>query len=432
MKLIERIISVKNINEAIKKVKSNKGAPGIDKMTVNEIEKYFKENRKEIINKIIEMKYIPQPVRRVNIPKSNGSKRPLGIPTVVDRVIQQAIAIELNKIYEPNFSEHSYGFRENRSCHNAIDEVLVNLNAGYEWVVDLDIEKYFDTVNHDKLISILRERVNDKVTLNLIRKFLRAGVMDAGIVKSTTIGVPQGGPLSPILSNIYLDKFDKELESRGLHFVRYADDCNIFVKSDRAADRAIKSVTSWLERKLFLKVSASKTKIVRPTQSNFLGFTFWKNNSQEGWKCKPSNDRKTKLYDKIKKVLKRKHAVSRPLHITFTKINQIVMGWINYFKKGNMKSFITKFGEWLRHKIRVIIIKQWKIPKRIYTNLEKLNKKFKCNFSEEEIYKVANTRLGWYRRCGMNVVNYLLSPEVLAIKKEERPGLVNPLEYYLR
>lgn len=432
MKLIERIISVENINQAIKKVKSNKGAPGIDKMTVNEIEKYFKENRKEIINKITEMKYIPQPVRRVNIPKSNGSKRPLGIPTVVDRVIQQAIAIELNKIYEPNFSEYSYGFRENRSCHNAIDEVLVNLNAGYEWVIDLDIEKYFDTVNHDKLISILRERVNDKVTLNLIRKFLRAGVMDAGIVKSTTIGVPQGGPLSPILSNIYLDKFDKELESRGLHFVRYADDCNIFVKSDRAADRVMKSVISWLERKLFLKVSASKTKIVRPTQSNFLGFTFWKNNSQEGWKCKPSNDRKLKLYDKMKKVLKRKHAVSRPLHKTFTKINQIVMGWINYFKKGNMKSFITKFGEWLRHKIRVIIIKQWKIPKRIYTNLERLNKIFKCNFTKEEIYKVANTRLGWYRRCGMDVVNYLLSPKVLAIKKEERPGLVNPLEYYLK
>ena len=432
MKLIERIISVENINQAIKKVKSNKGAPGIDKMTVNEIEKYFKENRKEIINKITEMKYIPQPVRRVNIPKSNGSKRPLGIPTVVDRVIQQAIAIELNKIYEPNFSEHSYGFRENRSCHNAIDEVLVNLNAGYEWVIDLDIEKYFDTVNHDKLISILRERVNDKVTLNLIRKFLRAGVMDAGIVKSTTIGVPQGGPLSPILSNIYLDKLDKELESRGLHFVRYADDCNIFVKSDRAADRVMKSVISWLERKLFLKVSASKTKIVRPTQSNFLGFTFWKNNSQEGWKCKPSNDRKLKLYDKMKKVLKRKHAVSRPLHKTFTKINQIVMGWINYFKKGNIKSFITKFGEWLRHKIRVIIIKQWKIPKRIYTNLERLNKIFKCNFTKEEIYKVANTRLGWYKRSAMNIVNYLLSPKVLAIKKEERPGLVNPLEYYLR
>lgn len=431
MRLIEKILSVRNVEEAIKKVKSNKGAPGIDKMKVNEIEKYFIENRDEIVKSIMEMKYKPQPVRRVYIPKSNGNKRPLGIPTVVDRVIQQAIATELNRIYEPHFSEHSYGFRENRSCHKAIDKVLSNLNAGYEWVIDLDIEKYFDTVNHDKLISILRERVNDKITLNLIRKFLRAGVMDTGIVKSTTIGVPQGGPLSPILSNIYLDKLDKELEVRGLHFVRYADDCNIFVKSEMAAERVMKSVTSWLERKLFLKVSATKTKIVRPTKSNFLGFTFCKNSS-EGWKCKASDDRKTKLYDKIKKVLKRKQAVSRPLNITFTKVNQIVKGWINYFRIGSMKSFITKFGEWLRHKIRVIIIKQWKIPRRIYNNLEKLNKKFKCNFSEEEIYKIANSRLGWYKRCGMNVVNYLLNPKVLAIKKEDRPGLVNPLEYYLK
>lgn len=432
MKLIEKILSEQNIKEAIKKVKSNKGAPGIDKMTVNEIEKYFEENRDEIVTSIMEMKYTPQPVRRVYIPKPNGSKRPLGIPTVVDRVIQQAIAIELSRIYESYFSEHSYGFRENRSCHNAIDEVLANLNAGYEWVIDLDIEKYFDTVNHDKLISILRERINDKVTLNLIRKFLRAGVMDDGIVKSTTIGVPQGGPLSPILSNIYLDKFDKELEARGLHFVRYADDCNIFVKSEMAADRVMKSVMSWLERKLFLRVSATKTKVVRPTKSNFLGFTFYKNSSQEGWKCKPSNDRKTKLYDKIKKVLKRKCAVSRPLHITFTKVNQIVMGWINYFRIGSMKKFIEEFGEWLRHKIRVTIVKQWKKPRRIYTNLERLNKMLKCNFTHEDIYKVANSRLGWYRRCGMNVVNYLLSPKVLAIKKEERPGLVNPLEYYLK
>ena len=199
-----------------------------------------------------------------------------------------------------------------------------------------------------------------------------------------------------------------------------------------AADRVMKSVTSWLERKLFLGVSATKTKVVRPTKSNFLGFTFWKNNSQEGWKCKPSNDRKAKLYDKIKKVLKRKHAVSKPLHTTFTKVNQIVMGWINYFKIGDMKKFIEEFGEWLRHKIRVIIIKQWKIPRRIYANLERLNKMLKYNFTHEDIYKVANSRLGWNRRCGMNVVNYLLSAKVLAIKKEERPGLVNPLEYYLK
>ncbi len=310
-----------------------------------------------------------------------------------------------------------------------ISKALGFLNNGYEWVIDLDIEKYFDTVNHDKLISILREQVNDSTTLHLIRRFLKAGVMDNGLIQSTTIGVPQGGPLSPMLSNIYLDKFDKELEARGLNFVRYADDCNIFVKSEKAANRVMKSVTSWLERKLFLKVSATKTKIVRPSNSNFLGFTFWKSGNE--WKCKPSDDRKVKLYEKLKIVLTRKHAVSRTLKETFTKVNQIVRGWINYFHIGSMKIFIDTFGQWLRHKIRVIIIKQWKKPLRIYKSLKIINKKFKCKFSWEEIFKVACSRLGWYKRCGMDVVNYILSPKVLAIRKGDRPGLVNPLEYYL-
>ena len=432
MSLIEEILSVENLNEAIKRVKANKGASGIDKMSVDKLEPYFNEHRKEIISSIMNKAYKPQPVRRVYIPKSNGKLRPLGIPTVVDRVIQQAIAQRLVPIYENVFSEYSYGFRPNRDCHTAIGKVLEYLNEGFEWVIDLDIEKYFDTVNHDKLISILREQVNDSHTVHLIRKFLQAGVMDNGLVSSTTIGVPQGGPLSPILSNIYLDKFDKELESRGLHFVRYADDCNIFVRTDVAAERVMKSVTSWLERKLFLKVSATKTKIVRPNNSNFLGFTFWKSN--ETWKCKQGNDRKIKLYDKIKEVLKRKHAVSTPLAITLTKLNQIIRGWINYFRIGSMKIFIEKFGQWLRHKVRVIIIKQWKKPMRIYINLQRLNKAFKCNFEDKDIFKVANSRLGWYRRSGMNVVNYILSPKVLALanKKKGRPGLVNPLAYYLR
>ena len=432
MSLIEEILSVENLNEAIKRVKANKGASGIDKMSVDKLEPYFNEHREEIISSIMNKTYKPQPVRRVYIPKSNGKLRPLGIPTVVDRVIQQAIAQRLVPIYENVFSEYSYGFRPNRDCHTAIGKVLEYLNEGFEWVIDLDIEKYFDTVNHDKLISILREQVNDSHTVHLIRKFLQAGVMDNGLVSSTTIGVPQGGPLSPILSNIYLDKFDKELESRGLHFVRYADDCNIFVRTDVAAERVMKSVTSWLERKLFLKVSATKTKIVRPTNSNFLGFTFWK--SADGWKCKPGNDRKIKLYDKAKKVLRRKHAVSTPLATTFTKLNQIIRGWINYFRIGSMKGFIDNFGQWLRHKVRVIIIKQWKKPMRIYTNLQRLNKAFKCNFEDEDIFKVANSRLGWYRRCGLDVVNYILSPKVLALanKKKGRPGLVNPLAYYLK
>ena len=430
MKLIEKILSEENLNEAVKRVKANKGACGIDKMSVSELDEYLRKHKEEIISSIMNMTYKPQPVRRVYIPKPNGKKRPLGIPTAVDRVVQQATAQVLSQIYDESFSDNSYGFRPKRSAHGAIDKVLNYLNEGCEWVIDLDIEKYFDTVNHDKLISILREKVNDKTTLHLIRSFLRAGVMEKGLTSPTEIGVPQGGPLSPILSNIYLDKFDKELEERGLRFVRYADDCNIFVKSEMSANRVMKSVTSWLERKLFLKVSATKTKVVRPTNSNFLGFTFWKDSN--GWKCKPCKDRKEKLYTKIKEILKRKVAAAEPLSYIFTKVNQIVKGWINYFRIGNMKTFITEFGKWLRHKIRVIIIKQWKKPKRIYINLQRINRRFKCNFNEEDIYKVANSRLGLYRQCGMNVINFILSPTVLAIRKANRPGLVNPLEYYLR
>lgn len=432
MRLIDEILNESNIYLAIKRVKANKGASGIDKMSVNELESYWKNNGQEIINKILAKEYRPQPVRRVYIQKPNGKKRPLGIPTVVDRVIQQAIAQVLGPIFEETFSNFSYGFRPNRDCHMAISKVLEYLNEGCEWVIDLDIEKYFDTVNHDKLISILREKVNDSHTIHLIRKFLRAGIMENGLISASTIGTPQGGPLSPLLSNIYLDKFDKELESRGLHFVRYADDCNIFVKSEMAAERVMKSVTSWLERKLFLKVSATKTKIVRPTKSNFLGFTFFKNT--EKWECKPSDDRKQRIYNKLKIVLKRGKAVAKPLGETIIKVNQIIIGWINYFRIGKMKLFISRFGEWLRHKIRVIIIKQWKNPLIIQRNLEKINRKYKLKFSFEDIFKVANSRLGLYRQCGLNIINYILSPKILetANIKRGRPGLVNPLNYYLR
>ena len=431
MRLIDEILSEENISLAIKRVVANKGASGIDKMTVYEIKSYWQEHGQEIIKQILDKKYRPQPVRRVYIPKPNGKKRPLGIPTVIDRVIQQAIAQRITPIYEGVFSDYSYGFRPNRDCHMAINKVLEYLNEGYEWVIDLDIEKYFDTVNHDKLISILREQVNDSHTVHLIRKFLQAGIMENGLISPSTIGTPQGGPLSPILSNIYLDKFDKELEARGLHFVRYADDCNIFVKSEMAANRVMKSVTWWLERKLYLKVSATKTKIVRPNKSNFLGFTFYK--TTDKWECKPSNDRIQRLYDKLKIVLKRGKAIAKPLSETFIKVNQIVKGWINYFRIGKMKIRIASFGEWLRHKIRVIIVKQWKKPLRIYKNLEKLNNKYKNNFLSEDLFKVANSRLGLYKQCGLSIVNYILSPKILETPnvKRGRPGLVNPLNYYL-
>ena len=430
MKLMEVILRDENLDEAMKRVKSNKGVPGVDKMLVDEIDAYFETNRETIKKQILEKKYKPQPVKRVYIPKPNGKKRPLGIPTVVDRVIQQAVALELSRIYDETFSDNSFGFRPHRSAQNAMMRTLDYLNEGYEWVIDLDIEAYFDTVNHDKLISILRERVFDSATLHLIRKFLQAGIMEKGLVKSNTLGMPQGGPLSPILSNIYLDKFDKELEERGLCFVRYADDSNIFVKSEMAANRVMKSVTSWLERKLFLKVSATKTKVVRPTNSNFLGFTYWKNSSK--WECKPTKKSKKSLYDKCRKELIRKKCVAQTNAKTFTRINQIVKGWINYFRIGRMKNFIDEFGQWLRHKIRVIILKQWKVPPRIYKNLQKLNEKLPYHFSDEQIYSVANTRLGLYKQANGNVINFLLNADILAIRKEERPGLVNPLAYYLR
>lgn len=343
VELIEWIIQDENIDRAIEVVKANKGAPGIDNMTGSELDEYFSDHRGKIKEQIRSGSYKPSPVRRVYIPKPNGKSRPLGIPTVVDRVVQQATAQVLSLGYDKYFSDKSYGFRPNRSCSQAVLQALEYLNSGFEWVIDIDIEKYFDTVCHDKLISILRYRINDAKVLHLIRQFLRAGIMEEGLVHPSEKGVPQGGPLSPILSNVYLDQLDKELEARGLCFVRYADDCNIFVKSEMAANRVMKSVTSWLERKLHLKVNATKTKVVRPTKSTFLGFSFWK--STKGWQCRPADDRKKRLYDKTREILCRKKAAARPLAITFPRLNWLIRGWINYYRIANMKGFLEEYGQ---------------------------------------------------------------------------------------
>ena len=430
MDLIEVITTKENLNRAYKKVVENKGASGIDGVTVEELGDYIRTNKDEIVNSIRNKTYFPKPVRRVYIPKSNGKMRPLGIPTALDRTIQQAIAQPISDIYEEIFSDHSYGFRPNRSCHDAIEQALAYLNDDYEWVIDIDIEQFFDKVNHDKLIQILREQVNDSATLNLIRKYLKAGVMEQGLLKATKTGVPQGGPLSVVLSNVYLDKLDKELEQRGLRFVRYADDVLVFTKSEMAANRVMKSISDWIERKLFLKVNATKSKVVRPSRSKYLGFTFLKYGGQ--WRVKPTTEKKKALYKKMSEYLKRGKAISRSLVVTIKRVNQMVVGWINYFRIGMMKGFMEEFGAWLRHKIRVIVIKQWKKPRTIYRNLSYYNRKYKNGFNHEAIYKVANSRLGWYRRCGMNVVNFILSPELLETKVKDGAGLLNPLQYYLR
>ena len=430
MELMEVILSRDNLNCAYQKVKSNKGASGVDEITTEELGAYIKENRDYILKSLRNKTYVPKPVRRVYIPKSNGKKRPLGIPTALDRVIQQAIAQPLSDIYEEVFSEYSYGFRPGRSCHDAIKQALEYLSSGYEWIVDIDIEQFFDNVNHDKLIQILREQVNERDALNLIRKYLKAGVMEKGTLKATETGVPQGGPLSVVLSNVYLDKLDKELEARGLKFIRYADDVLIFTKSEMAANRVMRTVSHWIEKKLFLKTNESKSKVVRPTRSKYLEFTFAKRGNE--WKVKPTNDKKAKLYKVMREYLKRAIGVARSLRETFIRVNQMVRGWINYYRIGMMKSFIKEFGMWLRHKIRVIIIKQWKRPKTIYKNLSYINRKYRNGFNHKSIFKVANSRLGWYKRTALNVVNYILSPKLLETKIKDRPGLVNPLNYYLR
>ena len=429
MELIEWILQDKNLTTALNRVIANKGAPGIDNMTVEEVRDYFETNRTTIKTRIRQKKYEPSPVRRVYIPKPNGKKRPLGIPTVTDRVVQQAVAQVLSFGYDKYFSETSYGFRPGRDCHQAINKALEYINEGYDWVIDMDISKFFDTVNHDKLISILRERINDAPTLHLIRRFLRAGVMENGVVVTNEEGVPQGGPLSPILANVYLDKLDKELEARGLRFVRYADDCDIFVKSGKAADRVMKSIVSWLERKLFLKVNAEKTKVVRPNDSTFLGFGFKRKGGK--WVCGPAKDREKKFISKCRGLLQRKKAAARSNRENFTKLNYTIRGWINYFSIGEMKSFMKEFGKWLRHRMRAIILKQWKRPRTIIKNLEILKRITHNGIDRKWILIAGNSRRGLYRRANLPCVEWLINNKMLETPTKDRPGLVNPLKYYL-
>lgn len=438
--MIDDILSVPNFSAAAERVISNKGVPGVDGMTVYEWPGYYARHGKELMQSIKDWSYKPKPVKRVEIPKpGSDAKRPLGIPTVVDRVVQTATEQILSPKWESTFSEHSYGYRPGRDCHGAMKEVLGYLNEGYIYIVDLDIKSFFDTVNHDKLISLIREKVNDRDVLHLIRVFLKAGVMEDGLVKPSEDGVPQGGAISPLLSNIYLDPLDKELEARGLRFTRYADDVVIFTKSPKAADRVMASVTSWIERKLYLQVSPTKTKVVTPTNSEYLGFGFWKCRNE--WRCRPLESRKKRLVAKIKAVTCRRKAIAVPLSETVTKINQIIQGWINYYAIGDMKTWLRDtFGPWLRHRVRMVMLKQWKKPQKIMRSLRWYCICFNLNFCDQDLYKVAYSHRGWYARANGDVVNFILSPIVLGKgltrgkgrgKTKVFPGLTNPLVYYL-
>lgn len=368
--LLEKILDKKNMNEAYKKVCANKGAGGVDGMETEELDGYIRENWDSIKEQIRERGYKPQPVRRVEIPKPNGSKRKLGIPTVMDRVIQQGIAQVISPMCEPLFSEHSYGFRPNRSCEMAIREMLVFLNEGYEWIVDIDLEKFFDNVPQDKLMSLVHTVINDGDTESLIRKYLKAGVMIQGRYERTDRGTPQGGNLSPLLSNIMLNELDKELEKRELRFVRYADDCVIAVRSEASAKRVMYSITDWIERKLGLKVNAEKTKITRPSNLKYLGFGFYRDPKAKEWKSRPHKDSVQKFKRTLKKLTNRSQSMAFAVRVQ--RLNWVIRGWINYFALSSMKTTMNGIDAHLRTRLRVIIWKQWKVPSKRQWGLQKL------------------------------------------------------------
>ena len=368
--LLEKILEKKNMNEAYKKVCANKGAGGVDGMELEELDGFIRKNWNSIREQIRGRSYKPQPVRRVEIPKPNGSKRKLGIPTVMDRVIQQGIAQIISPMCEPLFSDHSYGFRPNRSCEMAIKDMLMFLNEGYEWIVDIDLEKFFDNVPQDKLMSLVHNIINDGDTESLIRKYLKAGVMVQGRYEKTEQGTPQGGNLSPLLSNIMLNELDKEMERRGLRFMRYADDCVIAVRSEASAKRVMYSITDWIERKLGLKVNADKTHITRPMNLKYLGFGFWKDSKTKEWKCRPHKDSVQKFKRTLKKLTERRKSMAFAERVK--QLNRVIRGWINYFAIGRMKTAMTDIDAHLRTRLRVIIWKQWKVPKKRQWGLQKL------------------------------------------------------------
>lgn len=385
--LLEQILHRDNLNKAYKKVKKNRGSHGVDGMQVDELLSFLKQHGKALIEEIAMEEYKPQPVRRVEIPKPNGGVRLLGIPTVVDRFIQQAIAQVLIKVYDKEFSENSYGFRPGRNAHMAVKKAKDYINEGYTWVVDIDLEKFFDRVNHDVLMSILAKKIKDKRVLRLIRKYLESGVMIGGLYTKTEEGTPQGGPISPLLSNILLDVLDKELEARGHKFCRYADDCNIYVKSQRAGKRVMKSITNFLEKKLKLKINKEKSAVDRPWRRKFIGFSFYL--KKDEIRIRPHERSIKRLKDKIRKITNRNIGISMETRIG--RLNLLIVGWVNYFKIADMKAKLNEIDRWTRRRLRACIWKQWKKNKTRFKNLKRLGT------PEYKAWQFANTRKGYWR-----------------------------------
>lgn len=413
--LMEQILSRGNMRMAYKKVKANKGAGGVDGISIEEVDEYLKENWTDIKEKILKRKYKPQPVLRVEIPKPNGGVRKLGIPTVVDRVIEQGVAQVLTPMFEPKFSEYSYGFIPGRRAQQAIIKLLEYLNDGYTYIVDIDLEKFFDNVPQDKLMYLVGKTVKDPDVISLVTKYLRAGIMIRGRYEDTSIGTPQGGNLSPLLSNIMLDELDKELQARGLHFVRYADDCVITVRSSAAANRVMHTVTSWIDRKLGLKVNATKSKVTKPMNLKYLGFGFVKMNGK--WEARPHKDSLERFKRKLKSLTSRSWSVSMDYRIL--RLNQVIRGWVNYFRIGKMKHNMKKIDEHLRNRMRIVIWKQWKTRQKRMWGLKKLG-------AADWMARQSVGFVDHYQAVAKTTGLRLISKEILA-----RLGLISCLDYYL-
>ena len=405
--LLERILSRENLNRAYKRVKANKGAPGIDGMTVEDALPWLREHREELLEQIRSEKYKPQPVRRKEIPKPDGGVRQLGIPTVIDRVIQQAIAQQLSPIFEPKFIDGSYGYRPNRSAQQAIQKVKKYAEEGYTTAVEIDLSKYFDTLNHELLMNMVREEVRDKRVTDLIKKYLKSGVFAEGLLVKTEEGSPQGGPLSPLLANIYLNKYDQEMTRRGVKVIRYADDIVILAKSKRAGERLLESSKRYLEGKLKLKLNTEKSKVVSVyaiRNFKFLGFALGK--GKNGMYIRAHAKSLKKVKQKLKELTSRSQG--RNVRVVMRNVKVYIRGWLGYFGIASMKTTMQEWDGWLRRRIRMYIWKQWKKPKARVGNLMKLG------MPKWKAYRNGNSRKGYWAVAGSGILTHTVTNERLA------------------
>lgn len=400
--LMEKVVERDNMTAALKRVVKNSGAPGIDGMKVDELEGYLKKNWERIKEELLEGTYKPAPVRRVQIEKDGGGYRMLGIPTALDRLIQQGLLQVLNPIFNPLFSESSFGFRPGKSAHQAIEKARQYIQEGYSWVVDIDLEKFFDKVNHDMLMARVARNVKDKRVLKLIRAYLTSGVLTEGVLVRTEVGTPQGGPLSPLLANILLDDLDKELERRGHKFVRYADDANIYTKSQRAAERVMGSITGFVEKKLKLKVNKDKSAADRPQKRKFLGISFYRN-KEPLIRFHPRTIERFK--DSVKRLTSRTWAIS--IEDRIKKLNEYLIGWLNYYKIIECPSILAKLDTWIRRRLRMCLLRQWRKPSAIRRNLLALG------MPKEKVHLFSASRRGAWFLSKCTWINFTITPAFL-------------------